>query len=356
MAGGGSPDRETVRQALKELELKTRLLEEERDYYRNLQLSSTHAFEDHRAELQLLISKEREYSARREQSLQNQLESILAENRALHSAEMQARADHNTRISGAMEQLQRDSSARESRLRSEIELCQAELRKFRTQNAELDTEISAIRQTSNELRLRHSVLTAQAKEASEYNSVLAEAQAAEEAKRRAQQAARRAAQARLMSPRQFLGGKSQPCFLPSGKVAKDNMTVPSSHNAQTFVSAVRKGNYRSPRRVDPNPAFTPEYEVLCTSIVKELEELRREYNLISSHIGDSAPTDSAAQKLKAVFQAMDRKTQQLQQLRDSQTRQEDYERLREILKEVEFENRYCANRLEELVAVIRNDG
>ena len=358
-----SPQREEVRHALKELQLKTRLLEEERDYYVNLQLSSAHAFEDHRRELQQLVDMERRRYAKIENDLQVELEMILAKNRSLHNEERDARAEHNTRLSAALEQMQHDAAARETRMRHEIEMCQKELHAIRQKKQDQESEARTLRDDIDRLNGEQSMLNRRNRELADQHADLVERHAEIEARQRIARAQRLAAQRASSAKgapkthRETSATILHP-FLPSGKVDREHIGVPTTHNANAYMQVIRKSNYRSPPRGTHHnePRSTRvgavEFEILCESIRKELNDLQAEHNIICKHLADVQPSFENSDRLRSIYAQMDRKRQQLQHLRDSQTKQEDYERLKEMLREVEAENAYCAARMNQLLEVI----
>jgi hypothetical protein len=351
---------ESVRRAMAELDHKSRLLHEERDYYTALFTTSHRAFEDHRRELQHLLGKEREAARRAEEQLEAELARLRQENKELAARVDHERAHATSRLSLDLEQLQRDSVASDQRLRMEIDRIHTEFLEQRRQAQQLREQVDSEVHACLDLKRREESLKVRVQRLTE-DSYL---RATREPLRvpTGGDGGDGAEGGRRLSPRRV-----PVPFVPSGSTkagSKRELAVPSSHNVHALIQTVRKANYRSPPRVRPEelvgsgvgllrepPALMPnpnhavgantsgysrthstasqqahygdpsQLRAMKQSLTAELEELRTEYDSISKVVGDPTYVSAGiARRLRTLFDQIESKGRQLDAVQSAQQR------------------------------------
>lgn len=328
-----SPQR-SVRQALIELQLKTRLLEEERDYYVTLNATAARAFDEHRSELVSLLEKERTYSAGHEQRLQDTLQRILADNAELSAQLTKRRGENQNELKLRIAEAREEASLTEQRLRRELMLARDELDGLRRKMETSLEEQRSRKEAAEALRAQQEALQDEVSRLTRQSDVLMlQRYKAEEA-----QPARQ---------RRDVSFEPKP-FVPSGP--PQGLT----HNANALVQSIERANYRSPRRSASARPQRGELSGVCRSIVRELVELRAEYEAITNALkagGDDA--GRAGRRLREVFALTNEKLTQLNQLRRSQRNIDEQRRISEVLESILGENAHCEESYRYLKEVIR---
>lgn len=351
-----SPQR-SVRHALTELQLKTKLLEEERDYFVHLQMTTARAFADHRNELQGLLQKEQQYAAAQEERMQAHLQRLTSENALIETQHSEARRHSNSRLHQAVEDFQGECQLREKRLTAEVTTVHDELRRAHDRATEALAALEVLRLDVDDLKRRQALLQGEVQQLTGDNQRLAdEADFQARARLHSSSAVRAAAAARVSSRPRALQEPLKP-FIPSGKASHEHMGVPSTANVNAVVQTIRSANIRSPMRSHSQPQHRSGHHLdgICRSLIAELLELRAEYDAICRAMSlPEADSLGLSTRLRQVFAAMDQKMLQLRQLRKSQHKLDDEERLNGLLAEVARENNHCTRTLTELVSVIRH--
>jgi hypothetical protein len=335
----------SVRSALGDLQLKVRLLEDERNHFEHMFCVTGRAFEDHRLELNQLLAKERQLAARSEEELRLELQRVLAENASLHAREMEAKQQQSLRIRTAMESFQTEQSVREARLRADVSEAYAELQQLRRVNESLQIERSHLETSLVQDNARHGQL---------------EAELLRIQRDLGQMEQRRSSPGRPCESNVLVDGKGarvRKTFVPGGPVDVWRMTSPATHNIQSIVQTIEKKNLLKPRRHGSPSAQDGGHQLddVCRALILELVRQREEYNAITAQLLDPRyDTLGASRRLREVMQAIDDKTNQLRALRRQQSRINSENRLQGILDEVFRENRYCEAMHRELQHIIRS--
>jgi hypothetical protein len=331
----------SVRSALGDLQLKVRLLEDERNHFEHMFVVTGRAFEDHRLELNQLLSKERELAAKGEEELRLELQRVLAENSSLHARTMEAKQHQSLRIRTAMESFQTEQSVREARMRSDVSEAYAELQQLRRVSEALQIERSHLETSIIQDKGRQQQLEA------ELQRIQRDLGAAEQ---------RRSSPPRICE-RSIL--QSRKTFVPGGPVDALRMSSPATHNIQSIVQTIEKKNLLRPRRhTSPSRVIENDGHQLddvCRALILELVRQREEYNKITAQLLDPRyDALSSSRRLREVMQAIDDKTSQLRALRRQQSRINTENRLQAVLDEVFRENRYCEAMHREIQQIVRS--
>jgi hypothetical protein len=351
---------ESVRRAMAELQHKSRLLHEERDYYTSLFTTAHRAYEDHRRELTILLEKERAQASRREEELQAELQSLLAGNGELAARIERSRTSATTKLTTELERLQHEALDTEQRMRVEIERLHAQLLDERRRSAAVQEDLREHTTTSAELRRRQESLKVRVQRLTEERYLrstrdpLQIRQTGEHAE---------PSESRSISPSRRIKAP----FIPSGSTKHILKTTaePATHNVHALVQTVRKANYRSPPRTRPEdvlaamngqppPPQTGAVSSRSTSVERvddatlrsmrqslqmELEELRAEYDGIAHVLGDPQFASSGvSRKLRQLFEAIESKTQQLDAINTAQSRMTAAYRLSRMMDESDRRN------------------
>lgn len=339
----------SVRSALSDLQLKVRLLEDERNHFEHMLVVTGRAFEDHRLELNQLLAKERQLAAKSEEELRFELQRVLAGNQTLHATAMEARQHHALRVRSAMESFQSEQSVREARLRADVSEAYAELQQLRRVNETLQVERSQLETSLVQDNARRGLLEAELLRMQRDLGALEQ---------------RRASPGRPCEATVLVdgrGGRSKKTFVPGGTSHDRRMASPATHNIQSIVQTIEKKNLLKPRRHGSpdgggvRPYDGGQLDDVCRALILELVRQRGEYTAITAQLLDPRyDTLGASRRLREVMQAIDDKTNQLRALRRQQKRINTENRLQHILGEVFRENGYCEAMHRELQDIIRS--
>ena len=333
----------SVRAALTDLQLKVRLLEDERNHFEHMFCVTGRAFEDHRLELNQLLAKERQLAARSEEELRLELQRVLAENSALHARGMEAKQAQALRIRSAMETFQTEQSVREARMRAEVSEAYSELQQLRRVNESLQIERSHLETSLVEDNARHGQLEIELRRIQ---------------RNLGSQEERRNSPARPCEANVLIdgcGARVKKVFVPGGPVDVWRMTAPATHNIQSIVQTIEKKNLLNPHRHRGRVVGGHQLDDICRALILDLVRQREEYNSITAQLLDPhSDTLAASRRLRDVMQAIDDKTNQLRALRRQQSRINSEQRLQGILNEILQENGYCETMHRELQHIIRS--
>jgi hypothetical protein len=345
---------QSVRSALSDLQLKVKLLEDERDHFHHLYLTTGRAFEDHRRELNLLLHKERNVAAAGEEKLRLELQRILAENTVLHTKVVEHKSENASRIRTAVDEFRSEQRLREERLRAEVTAVHDQLLEQRRRCASLrdekkttEIEMTAFLQQQTSLQQELDVLHRTRQQLEE--QIELEAMAADRARR----SPTRPCQAALVSPQRH--GRTQKAFIPSGRVERIGSRLrPSTHNIQAVVQTLEKTSQMQPRPYDGTRSGK-QLDRVCRTIISELLSMKREYATLTEQLG--SPLIDAlevSQRLRQLMYDIDRKTEQLRQLRRQQLRIDDDTRIHEMMKDILDEQGVYEDMHEELLRILRS--
>lgn len=324
-ASATSTHHRSVRDALAELNLKTRLLEDERDYYVSLHAATDKAYEHHRFELQSLLIKERELFAMSERAMQDRLRDAQAENDIARQHSLGERDRMSREVQRLVDEMKADSIQRSAQMRAELAEHTAMLQRLRDQNQLLVGEKEGLEDEIRLLLKRQEMLRA------------------EIIRRRAEQ-------------RLLLDQNAAPKpFIPNGKTQRDEY-APASHNVNALISTIHNRNFLLPgehKRYKSPQAITPLHDA-CGAILRELMDLRLEYHLLAEEL-NKAHTDvpSTTARLREILQQVERKKSQLKKMRSSQRASSDDEKLHVMLKTIAQQNNMAERLYSDLIACIR---
>ncbi|CUG01740.1 Hypothetical protein, putative [Bodo saltans] len=344
---------QSVRSALSDLQLKVKLLEDERDHFHHLYLTTGRAFEDHRRELNLLLHKERNVAAASEERLRLDLQRVLSENTVLHTRVVESKSEVAVRIRTSVEEFRAEQRVREERIREEISMIHDQLLDQRRRCAALrdvkkttEIEMTALLQQQSSLQSEVDVLhhtRFQLEEQIQIEALTAD---------RARRSPVRPCQS-LSSPSRH--GKVPKIFIPSGRVENIGSRIrPSTHNIQAVVQTLEKTSQLQPRPYDGTRSGK-QLDRVCRTIINELLDMKREYANLTDTLG-SPMVDAleVSRRLRQLMYDIDRKTEQLRQLRRQQLRIDDDTRIHEMMKEILDEQGIYEDMHEELLRILRS--
>ncbi|ORC87036.1 uncharacterized protein TM35_000241860 [Trypanosoma theileri] len=267
----------SVTEALGDLQLRMQSLQEDRELYRALEEKACTNFERHRAELTLLLQKERAIHAAAEDRLRRELQQLLAEN-------------ETTRI-----QLARQRKEQQTQMREELLLRQEQLEKNEAEmmgklselreqyNAErTETDLAQQEKMWHELQLRE-VLDRQRTLNTKHQQLVREMEEIQKEQEQQQQRDKRGGGGscgRRHSPSFFI----EKVFLPSGPPDQCHTTTPSSHHIAAIVSTVERQNCYKPRTYYRRHGVISPMDVRLGSptLVKNAFEMRRPPPLLTN--------------------------------------------------------------------------
>jgi hypothetical protein len=293
---------------LSQLQLKVRMLEEDRDYHCNLLRGSEREYVTHRAQLDELLRKQRRVHHERESALTRAIAHLHEEAAMLRRA-LEEASEQQQR---AAERLRReDAAAREA---AELRV-RADLAAASSEANQREEELEALRRAVAELR-------------------------AQRERRHARIHRLEADQRRLnlqltaSASKQATGRVAHP-FLPSGPSAKERVGLPTSQNVHAFAQTWQRATLRNPggdsplgRRSPARPTRTGLVSAeLERKLTGELRALYRQCATLASHLsaGDDAGAGGAARApvsggMRDVFAAIDAKQRQLHEVRTANVR------------------------------------
>ena len=358
----------SVQHALAELQLKTRLLEEERDYYLSLAHNSKRSFEEHRAELNSLLAKERDHFRRREDSMQAELQLLLSDNAAMQSRVLDYRSQMTVRLNEELRAFQQETLRKESEYRREMKELHDELMGLRREHSAAAAQKDAADRGLSATRAAQDAMQRHVRELTSENQELMVVAAAASLGNRLV----RNPSARDASPRGRPVSK-RVClpFVPSscGKAASlsgSRTVLQSTHNSHALVQAARRTCLQeAPLSEGGHVPFSKlpqgkQLDAICRSIVAEILELRSQYDAICRTLtehDDGASGDGGASiitdRLRMLFGKIDTKTEQLRALKRSQRELDSTRRLDSMLVAVQHENDGWLAKHAALMRVIR---
>ncbi|KAH9600422.1 hypothetical protein LSM04_009208 [Trypanosoma melophagium] len=274
----------SVTEALGDLQLRMQSLQEDRELYRTLEEKACANFERHRAELTLLLQKERAIHAAAEDRLRSELQQLLADN-------------ENTRI-----QLAKQRKEGQKQIREELQSRQEQLKKVEAEmfhklaelreeyNAErTETDLAQQEKMWHELQLRE-VLDRQRVLNAKHRQLLREVEEIqqkkqEEIQQRVKRGGSNSACGRRHSPNFYI----EKVFLPSGPPDQCHTTTPSSHHIAAIVSTVERQNCYKPRMYYRRRGVVSPMDVRLGSptigngvVSEEMRDLRRPPPLLTT--------------------------------------------------------------------------
>ncbi|RNF13362.1 uncharacterized protein Tco025E_06207 [Trypanosoma conorhini] len=407
----------SVTEALGDLRQKLQSVQEDAELYSALEKKASSSFERHRAELTLLLQKERAIHAAAEDQLRDELQRLLVENESANEQLASLRLQRERSCRAEMQARQQQLEEREEALQRELVELQQQFKAVRT-----DADLAQQKKAWHEMQLRE-VLGRQRVLNEELQQLRCEAE---------QQRARAAAAARRQerhSRRQGLSCGLEKAFLPAGLPDQCHSTAPASHHIAAIVSTVERQNYYKPRlyyrrrgitspmdrrlespprcgmdtpgELKPMPLLrscspsmtflarektaptsslpsTPMRHVeesnatseslshagtrsgrhlaaVCRSLLRETLAMRREYQDCNAALSDPcADTVELSRRMRNLMNELDRKVHQLRSLRQQQAAVEDKLKLHDMLLEIAAENNYCENIYGDLLELIRS--
>ncbi|RNF02072.1 hypothetical protein TraAM80_06615 [Trypanosoma rangeli] len=407
----------SVTEALGDLQLKLQSVQEDAKLYSALEKKASSSFERHRAELTLLLQKERAIHAAAEDRLRDELQRLLSENESANEQLTSLRLQRERSCRAEVQARQKQLEEREEALQRRLLELQVQFKAART-----DVDLAKQEKAWHEMQLRE-VLGRQRVLNEELQQLRCEAE---------RQHARAAAEAQLQdrqSRRQGLHCGLEKAFLPSGLPDQCHTTSPSSHHIAAIVSTVERQNYYKPRlyyrrrgitspmdrrlesplrcgmstsgETQPMPllrpclssmAFvarektgvtssspstplrhvvegnaTPELSshtgtksgrhlaAVCRSLLREILAMRREYQDCNAALNDPlADTVELSRRMRNIMNELDRKVHQLRSLRQQQAAVEDKLKLHDMMLEIAAENNYCESIYGDLLELIRS--
>lgn len=303
---------QTSLDGLAQVQLKVRMLEEDRDYHSNLQRSSEREYNHHRAQLDELLRKERRVHHERETALTRTLAHLHDEAAMLRRALEESMEQHARTCERIRREEDSEREARDMRARADLAAAQNEAN-------QREEELAALLRTVQELR--------------------------EQRERKMARVSRLEADQRKLNvqlnsaSRKVPKGKVAHPFLPAGPTNKlDRVGMPSSQNVHSFSQTWQRAAMRTPGADSPlgrrSPGRATRSAVISGELEKKLKaDLRSLYkqcsllaNRISSEAGDAAadengsvPSANSAQ-LRSIFAAIDQKQRQLADVRTAGNR------------------------------------
>lgn len=369
----------SVRRAMLELEQRSRLLHEERDYYTSLFSSAQRAYDEHRRELTMLLEKERRAHAEREDALQEELAALQRGVGELVADVERHRGRSVAMAQAELERFQRESLDAEARLRAELDAAHRRLLDERRRLGEAREELHTTTAGCLEASRRQDALKIRVQKLTE-ETYLRNALAFNDE----EPAPPRSKAVRVVVP-----------FIPSGGASKRGGAEPVTHNAHALVQTARKASYRSPPRVrlpDVNDADDPtahcereeshqrrsasadagarfrregsshsagggpadrshhhlhgldtaQLRTMRQSLQDDLEDLREEYDRISHALGDPRHASAGvSRRLRELFDGIEHKTAQLDAVQAAANRMEAAFRLNRMIDESFRRNEEC---------------
>lgn len=342
---------QSVRSALSDLQLKVRLLEDERDHFHHLFLTTGRAFEDHRRELNLLLHKERAVASADEEKLRLELQRVLAENTLMHTRIVESKSEASVRIRTAVEEFRAQQLHSEDLLRTQIATVHDELLAARRRGAEIRDEKRAVEAEMAALLSNQSVLQRESDALQTTRNQLEEQGFVHE---RAEEKLRRSPLRPCRTPsaeRQH--HKVKKVFLPSGRVEAQTKR-PATHNIHAVVQTLEHQSLLQPRPTDGSKTGR-QLDGVCRGLISELLDMKREYAALTDRLGDpTVDSLEVSRRLRQLMYDIDRKTEQLRQLRRQQVRIDDDVRIHEMFKEILSEQDVYEGMHEELLRILRS--
>ncbi|EKF38365.1 hypothetical protein MOQ_001422 [Trypanosoma cruzi marinkellei] len=405
----------SVTEALGDLQMKLQSVQEDAELYSNLEKKARSSFERHRAELTLLLQKERAIHAAAEDRLRDELQRLLMENERAKEEVTSMRLQREQQCRSEMQAGQHKREGREKALQRELLELQEKVKATRT-----EVGLAQEEKTWHEMQLRE-VLGRQRGLNDELQRLRQDVE-----EQRTREAAEAQRQDRC-SRRQGVYCGLEKVFLPSGPPDQCHTTSPSSHHIAAIVSTVERQNYYKPRlyyrrlgitspmdrRLENSPRYgisplgetqpmpllgkcepsglslgketavgsasssplrrvvdsnaktgTPSravtrsgrhLEAVCRSLLREILSLRREYQDCSVALNDPvADSVEVSRRMRSIMSELDRKVHQLRSLRQQQAKVEDKLRLHDMMMEIAAENNYCENIYSDLLELIRS--
>lgn len=314
-----TPAQRSVREALAELHLKTRMLEDERDYFLQLQKTTQKVYCSHAKDLQDILEKERDHFVVVQDALQLQLQRLLSDNTLAHAKILELR-EGASKNKWTMEKHANEIC---DDLRRAVELQFSELNQWRSKNVLLLEQKDIIEKDVAAL-LHNQLMLHKHSRRLKKNCVVPTS---------------------VVEPLQVDVKKP---FVPCGPVER---LRPSTHNVNALIQTIEKGNLRSPKKVRNGCQLHD----VCRSVLEELVRLRNEYESLTDTLGNpNVDTLQTSRKLREVFETMEQKKDQLRKLRKTQLRVEDDLRVQLMIQDVMRQNSACESLRGELLHVLRS--
>jgi chromosome segregation ATPase len=332
---------QSVRSALAELQLKVKLLEDEKNHFQHLHQTTSRAFDDHRRELISLLEKERAVAGAREDRLRMDLQDTLAINTQLHQSVMEQRQVNQARMQTTMMEFRAERATVSEKLRHQVDDVYKEVSSLRKSikdalevKGSIEQEIHTQNQRQQSLHEEVEILRAQQMSLERRIALLREH---EERRKRSPERPCRTAKV----------------FTPSGRVDRASYVNPATHNIHAVVQTIEKHNVLTPRERAPTRSGR-QLDAICRSMIEELLEARREYNVLAKRLKDPfVDSLETSRRLRQVMDEIDRKMTQLRHLRLQQHRIDDDMRMHELLEDILNENAQCELLHRELQQVLR---
>lgn len=345
---------QSVRSALTDLQLKVKLLEDERDHFQHMHGTTGRAFEDHRRELSMLLQKQRSLSAVAEDKLRMELQRVLAENTLLHTKVVESKQDSSARLRAAVEQFQETQRSREEEVRILATTVHKELLEVRSlvtsrreEKRRIEAELADSLAHQTHLQAELGSLKVQRIQLEEQQHADAEwhKRLGTSPSRPCKQdpaAARNGCSSR---------GRTRKTFIPGGGW---DGKKPITHNMTAIVQTLERQAVLAPRPYDSTRTGR-QLDQICRTVIEELIARKREYSLLTDRLADPfVDSLGVSRRMREVMLEIDRKTDQLRQLRRQQLRIDDGVRLHELFKDIASEMGVYESLHQELQEVIRS--
>jgi hypothetical protein len=320
-----------VRDALSELQHKTRLLEDERDYFVNLQSTTERAYDQHKRELQSLLVKERGYFASSQRDLEAQLSDLLRINQTI-----------DVERSAIEQERRRETDARR--------------RRFEDEERRLRTELADARETLRRMAADREAVASEAAGIEGDIKTLLETQQDLRASVAKHQATRRQIEKRL----EAFHAAPKP-FIPSGRIVRASANepedyLPATQNIHAKVQTIEARNFRMPMENRRLPSTHSPAERLGSKLIHDIVNMRMEYDVTAEQL-DNPYTDAslASSRMKDLLKGIEKRKLQLKKVRDTQLHQDEQARLHVVLGEIARENNLCERLHGDLVTILRSN-
>lgn len=317
----------SVRDALAELNLKMRLLEDERDYYVGLHDATDKAYAHHRQELQSLLLKERALFATSMRAMEGRLQTLRDEVHAAGRLHTDAHESMMKDMLRRQEEERADREAKSGHLRSELAEHRTTLELMRSQTHTMLGEKEGLEEEIGELLKRQEMLRS------------------ELIKRRAEHRALVEAENGVKP------------FIPGGKTRRGEY-VPASHNVNALVSTIHKRNYMLPndnRRMRSPSVGGGAVDDASGAILRELMDLRLEYHLLARELNNPhADVTATSARLREILQTVERKKGELRELSKTKKVAADADKLHKMLSQIAKQNNMAEQLFSDLITCIRN--
>lgn len=344
---------QSIRSALSELQLKVKLLEDERDHYEHMYVTTTRSFEDHRRELSSLLQKERNYASNAEAKLQSELHNVLSENTLHHARLVEQKTEWQSKMREAVEEFQAEQRLKEERLRAEIRCAHDELLNIRRSSAKCrdekrTTEAEMTTMLQQQTSLQEEIETLKAQRFQLEEQLLVDQMNYDRIRRSPNRPCRSNSGDSRGGARSTSATKK--VFLPSGKTVDRQ---PASYNINAVVQTLEHRALLQPRSFDGTKSGK-QLDAVCRTVITELLDMKKEYALLTDRLGDPL-VDSVeiSKRLRQLMYDIDRKTEQLRQLRRQQARIDDDMRVHEMFKDISQEQGVYESMHHELLRILR---